>query len=546
MYRRKGDMLIMVKGKLFIKAVALGIAFIVALFPYIANTASVGTEKFNMSYIYFGDSSSYVYHVDNTKNSLNEISPSYFDLNEDGSLLLTQAIDIDFIEEMHNRGIKVVPFISNHWDRNKGAAALDRRGELAEEIADAVKKYDLDGVNIDIENMTKEHRDKYSDFVRLLRKKLPTSKTIAVSVAPNPYWTDNGWQGAYDYSKLAKYSDYLMIMCYDESYESGPAGPVASASFVEKSIIYALEHVPKEKIVLGLPFYGRFWKDGEQYGGYGISNKTVEKLIEKYKGKVIFDEKRKSAKAIIQIRPYDEKPVVMGRKLEAGTYTLWFENEQSLKYKLTLVNKYDLKGTGSWSLGQEALSTWNYYSMWLNGYYIEDVPGHWAQQHIISMVDKEWMKGISASIFAPNNPLTRAEAATILVRALGLEEKKGVKAGFTDTFGHWAEDEINIAAQHGVVLGTGDGSFSPDRPVSRQELAVMLDRVLINLDTKQKTVNPYKDLDASRYPWSYHSIIKLTGYGVFTGNPDGAFYPLSTATRAEMAAIMDRVSLLIK
>jgi len=538
-------MYIMVKGKLFKKAFALGIAFIMVLSPYIANTDSASTEKFNMSYIYFGDSSSYVYHIDNTKNSLNEISPSYFDLNEDGSLLLTQAIDTDFVEEMHNRGIKVVPFLSNHWDRNKGAAALDRRAKLAEEIADAVKKYNLDGVNVDIENMTKEHKDEYSDFVRLLRKELPSDKTIAVSVAPNPYWADSGWQGSYDYSKLAKYSDYLMIMCYDESYESGPAGPVASASFVEKSIIYALEHVPKEKIVLGLPFYGRFWKNGEQYGGYGISNRTVEKLVQKYNGKVTFDEKTKSAKAVIQIRSYDEKPVVLGRRLEAGTYTIWFENEQSLKYKLTLVNKYDLKGTGSWSLGQEALSTWNYYSMWLNGYYLEDVPGHWAQQYIISMVDKGWMKGISASMFAPNNPLTRAEAATILVRALGLEEKKGVKFEFTDTHGHWAEDEIKIAAQNGVVLGTGDGSFSPDRPVSRQELAVMLDRVL-NLDAKQKTVNPYKDLNASKYSWSYDSIIKLTGYGVFTGNSDGAFYPLSTATRAEMAAIMDRASRFIK
>jgi spore germination protein YaaH len=532
----------MFKGKLLMKAVALGVAFVVAFSPYIAKTASSNTEKFNMSYIYFGDSSSYVYHVENTRNSLNEISPSYFDLNEDGTLLLTRAVDADFVKKMHDRNIKVVPFLSNHWDRSKGAAALENREELAEEIADAVKKYNFDGVNVDVENMTKEYRDSYSDFVRLLRKKLPSGKTIAVAVAPNPYWTDKSWQGSYDYSELSKYSDYLMVMCYDESYESGPAGPVASASFVEQSIIYALEHAPREKIVLGVPFYGRYWKNGEQYGGYGISNKTVEKLIEKYNGRVSFDEVKKSAKAVIHIKSYDPKPIVLGRELKAGTYTIWYENEQSLKYKLTLVNKYGLKGTGSWSLGQEDLSTWNYYSMWLNGYYLEDVPGHWAQQYITSMVDKEWMKGISGSLFAPNNSLTRAEAAAILVRALGLEENKSVKAGFKDIYGHWAENEIRIAAQHKVVLGIGDGSFAPNRPVTRQELAVMLDRVLTSLDTMQKAKNPYKDLDANRYPWSYDSIIKLTGYGVFTGNSDGAFYPLSTATRAEMAAIMYRVS----
>lgn len=155
---------------------------------------------------------------------------------------------------MQNRGIKVVPFLSNHWDREKGIKALANRHSLSDQIVSSIVMYNLDGVNVDIENVTHLQREYYTDFVRLLREKMPEGKTLAVAVAPNPYGITTGWHGSYDYKSLAKYSDYLMIMAYDESYPGGPAGPVASYDFVEATIIKALTEVPKDKIVLGIPF----------------------------------------------------------------------------------------------------------------------------------------------------------------------------------------------------------------------------------------------------------------------------------------------------
>ncbi|MCG8400240.1 MAG: glycosyl hydrolase family 18 protein, partial [Firmicutes bacterium] len=216
-------------------------------------------EKFNMSYIYFGQSDLYNSQVAKTKNSLNEISPNYFNISKDGDMELTPAVDAEFIDEMHSEGIKVVPFLSNHWDSEAGRNALENGTSLAEELADAVKEYNLDGINVDIEGLNENDRDSYTEFVKILRSKLPEGISLSVAVAANPRDFTIGWQGSYDYESLAKYADYLMIMAYDEHYGGAKPGPVASSSFVEDSIKYALERVPKEKIVLGIPFYGRYW-----------------------------------------------------------------------------------------------------------------------------------------------------------------------------------------------------------------------------------------------------------------------------------------------
>ncbi len=268
----------------------------------------------------------------NSQNSLNEISPAYFGLSADGSLRVSTSIDKKFISEMHDKGVLVVPFLSNDWDRVKGIAALNNREKLSEDIAKAVNEYGLDGVDIDIENVRADERAAYVDFVRLLREKLPAEKLVTVAVAANPYYTDRGWQGSYDYAGLSEYCDYLMIMAYDEHYQSGPAGPVSSMSFIEKSIQYALKHAPKENIVLGLPFYGRIWSNYGGYpDGYGVSNARTEKLLEDYGGEVVFDIVSKSGLRDLYDKARRRKTGDRGRSLQAGTYTIWFENEQSIR-----------------------------------------------------------------------------------------------------------------------------------------------------------------------------------------------------------------------
>lgn len=502
---------------------------------------SVQSERFNMSYVYFGNSSGYTGLVDDTKGALDDISPSYFDLNEDGTLKLTFAVDRKFVDDMHERGVRVTPFLSNHWNRQTGINALANKEQLSSQIVAAIAEYNLDGVNVDIENVTETERESYTDFVGLLRQKLPTGKSLSVAVAANPWNMTTGWHGSYDYIKLAEYSDYLMLMTYDEHYQGSEAGAVAGYPFVEKSIQTALEKIPEDKLVLGMAFYGRLWKQGTSNGGYGVSNYMVENLIAQYRGKVVYDSVERSPKATITILDSDTKPVVFGRTLEAGSYDIWYENQESIKSKLALVGKYDLKGTGSWSLGQETKSTWDYYSLWLDSLYFADVQNNWARQFILSVLNKGWMIGVSSSQFMPDSPVTRAQAAVVLVRALGIDTTAVSQSpsSFSDTERHWANIEIEAARLNGLVEGTGAGKYEPDKAMTREQMAVLLDRVL-NMNIQAAAT--FYDVTPESSSWSYAAINRIASAGILLGYPDGGFHPKASITRGEMAALMDRSS----
>ncbi len=522
--------------KTAVKTVLLGICFAVVLSVITPLGAQAAEFRFNMSYIYFGSTSNYTQLVDSTQNTLNEVAPNYFALDDEGNLALNASISPDFISDMHERGISVVPYLTNDWSRAVGKAALSNRDALAQDIAEAIVLYELDGINIDIENVTSTEREAYVDFTRQLRALLPDGKTIAVSVAANPWGLDSGWQGSYDYAGLSAYCDYLMVMAYDEHYYGGPAGPISSLSFIDKSLKYAVSVVPKEKIVLGLPFYGRIWNDnGGHPNGYGISNEVIAQLINNYGGSVYDDPVSHSARAVITISETDAKPVIGGQELAAGTYTIWYESESSIKAKLQLVNQYDIKGTGSWSLGQESDNTWNYYKLWLNDCTFNDIETSWAKDYILEAYLKDWVTGYSADNFSPDEPLTRAQAAVILVRRLGLAPELDSRYSFDDCVGNWAQAYLETARKYNIIQGIGNNLYDPSRPITREEIAVMVNNVLMYDNNQEQS--QFTDVTQLSNPWSYDSIEALGETGLLKGYPDGTYQPESTLTRAEITVI---------
>ena len=108
-----------------------------------------------MSYVYYGDTPELIQNVDATKGALQAISPSYIELAEDGSLQISPTMDPAFVDAMHGRNMKVIPYLGNEWNRDLAEKALQNREILSTQIAAAIKKYNWDGINVDIENITR-------------------------------------------------------------------------------------------------------------------------------------------------------------------------------------------------------------------------------------------------------------------------------------------------------------------------------------------------------------------------------------------------------
>lgn len=337
--------------------------FITILIVITLSSASLAADRVSLGFIYdYADS---VELVDRTNGAINQVSLTCLNLDKKGNLVLTSDLTHEFVDAMKQRGVKVTPFLSNHWDRTKGKAAIKNAENLSNQIIEVINEYDLDGINVDIENLTSKERDSLSEFVRILSSKLPADKILSVSVAANPYALDTGWQGSYDYARLGEYADYIFLMAYDEHSQGGGAGAVASKSFVENSIIYALQYVLKDKLVMGMPLYGRYWPDDGTSGGEAIVTGAMQNVVSRFKAKVSYDEGLGTAVAKFSISQ-NSSATLNGRKLEPGSYTIWYENDQSIKEKLSLVNQYDLLGAGVWALGQEDIGIWEYYKAELN------------------------------------------------------------------------------------------------------------------------------------------------------------------------------------
>jgi hypothetical protein len=341
----------------------------------------------------------------------------------------------------------------------------------------------------------------------------------------------------------------LMLMAYDEHYPGDPdSGPVASLPFVEKSVQYALTQAAANKLVLGIPFYGRFWNGQAGYDGTGITDEAAVGLAAKYHGHETYDETSQSMRSEFTIQANDPRTTDLGQTLPNGSYTLWYENERSLKAKLALVSKYNLKGTGSWSLNQAAAHTWDYYKQWMDGYYFADMENHWAQTDVLKAANAGWMVGISATQFGPEQPLTRAQAAAVLARVIGLTNPNppagltsvdSLMPFFTDVApGYWAYTAISALWQKGIIHGFGDHRFAPDAPMTREQLSSLLIQ-LLKLNANNAPPKLFSDVDASR--WSYNAITALSANGIIFGYDDGTFRPADLISRAQMASIIVRL-----
>jgi len=173
-----------------------------------------------------------------------------------------------------------------------------------------------------------------------------------------------------------------------------------------------------------------------------------------------------------------------------------------------------------------------------------DIGGYaWAKRQIEVLVAKEIMNGRTEDQFEPSASITRAEYIGALVRALGATARTG--SSFKDvSTGSSYYDEIAVAKQLGIAKGTGDGSFGPDRTISRQDMLVLTERALrlqkrISGTGTAKDLEKYTDKDTLA-DYAVQSIAALAAEGLVEGS-NGRLNAGADATRAEAAVFLYRI-----
>lgn len=171
-----------------------------------------------------------------------------------------------------------------------------------------------------------------------------------------------------------------------------------------------------------------------------------------------------------------------------------------------------------------------------------DVPeGHWAYPYVMNLVERGIFKGYGEGIFGPDINISRQEIAVALVRSMKLEPDVAAAAnahtGFVDDteIAPWARGYVNIAVSEGLFTGYDDGTFLPNKTISRQELIAVLMRMAGGeVSIKEMSYTDADDIGLWAKPYvSTASELKIVG-----GYPDGSFKPLNDVTRAEAAKMV--------
>lgn len=212
---------------------------------------------------------------------------------------------------------------------------LPMRKKFLEKLVEAAKDYD--GVQIDFETIPSRDNDNFLTFLSDLKSKLG-NKMLSVAI-PARTRTISG--DAFNYKSIEKIVDRIVIMAYDEHWSGSVSGPVASLAWCGKIADYAKSVIPEEKLIMGLPLYGRAWSDDDSEGAYRMS--TIEKMINTNTADSVT---RVNGNASIHYQV-------------TANIALYFEDYKSLFDKLSQYNQKGVKSVAFWRLGLEYPSMWN-------------------------------------------------------------------------------------------------------------------------------------------------------------------------------------------
>lgn len=272
---------------------------------------------------------------------VNVLSPTWFSvIDNDGNI--DSRASHDYISYAHEHGIKVWALVDNFSTEISSTRLLSQyesRRNLIENLINAVKEYDADGINIDFERLEEKCGIHFVEFIRELSVSCRRDGLVLSIDNPNM----QNFNVFYGRDAQAECADYVINMGYDEHYAGGDAGSVASLPFVEEGINNCLSQVPANQLINGIPFYTRLWTVTDE----GVTSQAIGLDVAK---KWVNDHEEEITLT------WDE---TLGQNYgHSETEHIWLEDEASLKAKIALGRSNNLAGIAGWKLGLDNSEVW--------------------------------------------------------------------------------------------------------------------------------------------------------------------------------------------
>lgn len=271
----------------------------------------------------------------------------------------TDAYVRNIVYIAHRNNIKVLPTVHNLLYKNGGVelskdvvkvmlSTKENRQTFISNILKLIKKFNFDGVNIDIEDVYIEDSERLSMFYTELGDALHNegyyvSGALPSRISDEPF---NPFSDPFNYEVIGKAVDEAVIMLYNEHGwpGSGP-GPVVSIGWMDKVINYTITKMPREKITAAVSVFGFDFNLTTEKNKY-ITYDGAVNLAKKYNKDIIFDEETQT-------------PYFAYTDENGDNHEVWFENEQSIKAKIDKAYQLGIKGVALWRLGLEDPKVWS-------------------------------------------------------------------------------------------------------------------------------------------------------------------------------------------
>ena len=289
---------------------------------------------------------------------LTVVSPTWFRVNPpEAEQPISSLADTAYVETAKAHGLEVWGLVDNFdiagiegFDATANSYAVlsstKEREELVNALVAEAIRYDLDGINIDFEMLSLQTGP---HFIRFLRELSVKCRANGLVLSVDNY-VPSAHAAYYDWKSQGEVVDYVVIMAYDEHYAgSETAGSVASYNYLTTAVDNILTMVPKEQVIMAVPFYTRLWTETEDNG---VTKLTSEALA------MVTAASELSRNNVTPVWDEETRQYYAEYTKGSATCKMWLEDVQSLQEKIAYIRKNELAGVAAWRLGFEPEEVW--------------------------------------------------------------------------------------------------------------------------------------------------------------------------------------------